>query len=252
MCHISVRDTRTDSSVAPMSGLSYELSHNFDPPPSWDHSPFSSPSSQNLAVERAFPDEASGAFWRPSDSPMTSAYPPSQFSVNSSSLSITQSSQSSREVYVPQRARDGRGWHPPPGPIRSMSLVNPEELPAHYQARYFQSPIAPDRPPAESGGHTSTHYAHTSHDTAASEPYSATGRHPLARQGQTGQPVGFNFPQWGAYTQHNTQMVEPGTEGFPHEWYSGSPHLAQVREESGSLHHHRPPLGPSPHQRNSG
>ena len=233
-----------------MSGLSYELSQNLEPPPSWDHSPFSSQSSQSLAVEGSFPDEASGTFWRPSRSPIIGAYPPSQFAVNSS-LSITPLSQGSREPFFPQRARDGRGWHHPPGPVRSMSLVTPEELHAHYQARYFQSPIAPGRVPSASGVHAPTNYGHTSRDIAVSESRSATDGHSLTRQGQAGQPVGFNFPQWGMYQQQNTQMVEPGAEGFPHEWYNGSPHLAQVQEESGGVHDYQLPSGPSPHQRRS-
>ena len=244
-CCSLVREDRTDCLLAPLSALTYEVPHTFDPPSSWEHSPFSSQSSQSLAVERSFPEDASGAFWRPGGSPLTGAYPPSQFSMHSSSLSMTPSSHGSRDGFVPQRARDGRGWHPPQGPVRSMSLVTPEELPAHYQARYFQSPIA-------SGVHASTHYGHASHDTVAGESHSTTERHPTLRQSQTAQQVGFTFPQWGAYQQTDTQTVGSSAQGLPREWYTRSPHLAQVREESGSSHHYQPPTGPSPHERNYG
>lgn len=251
-CCSPVRQGGTDSLVAPISGLTYEMPQSFDPSPSWEHSPFSSQSSQSLAVERSFPDDASGAFWRPSESPLTSVFPPSQFSMHSSSLSINPLSQGSREAFVPQRTRDGRGWHSPPGPVRSMSLVTPAELPAHYQARHFQSPIASGRVPSASGVQPSTHHSHASQDSAAGESHSVTDRHPLVRQGHISQPVGFTFPQWGVYQQHNTGMVGSGAEGLPGEWYSGSPHLTQVREESGNSHHYQPPTGPSAHQRSYG
>lgn len=236
-----------------MSGLSYEYPPSFDPSPSWESSPFLSHSPQPLAIDRSIPGELSGTFWRPSGSPMPGAYAPSEFPMNASSLSIAPPSQASREAGFPHRGRDDRGWHPPPAPVRSMSLVTPEELPPHYQARFYsQHPIAAGRGPAPAGVTAHTLYTHSTPDTSMSELHSATETSPLGHQARTAQPTGFNLPQWGSYPQQTAQMMEPGTEGFPSEWYTASPNLAQVREEDGGPHHYHPLSRSSYHRRNPG
>lgn len=253
-CYTSLAEFWADCFVAPMSGASYEFPPNFDPPPTWDHSPFLSHSPQSLGIDRSVSGEASGTFWRPSGSPMTGAYAPSQYSMNSSSLSIAPSSQGSREAFFPQSARDDRNWQPPPAPMRSMSLVTPEELPAHYQARFLhQSSIAAGRGSLAAGVTTHPLYGQAAQNTIPCEPHSTTERSPLGHQERTGQPAGLGFPQqWGTYPQQNTQMAEPGAEGYSREWYAGSPNLAQVREEDGSLHHYQPSSRSSQHRQNPG
>lgn len=256
MYHIAVSAVRADSCTAPMSGLPYEFPQCFepspsDPPSSWDQSPYLSHSPHSLDVDRRFSEETSSSLWRPGRSPMDVAHPPSQFPANSS-MSMGRSSQDSRESFAPLRERDGRSWHPPPAPARSMSLVTPDELPAHYQARYFQSPIASGTGPSALAVHASTHYGQAGPYAALSEPHSATDRHGLARQGYTGQMAGYHFPPWSLYQQQNTQLVDPGAEGFPHDWYAGSSDQGQDREDTGSSHYYQMPFSPPTHHRKSG
>lgn len=251
--HLSSANIKTDHLVAPMSGLSYEFPPNFGPSPSWGHSTFQSNSPQSLAIERPIQEEGTGTIWRPSGSPMPGAYPLPQFSMHSSSLSITPSSQGSREAFFPHGTRDDRSWQPPPAPIRSMSLVTPEELPPHYQARFLsQPPNTVGRVPATAEATAHTLYTHAAQGAAAYEPHANTEINPLGHPGRTGQPAGFGFPQWGTYPQQSIQMVESGREGFSREWYTGSPNLAQVREEDGSPHHYQHPSRSSHHRQNPG
>jgi hypothetical protein len=201
-----------------------------------------------MAIERSIPAEASSTFWKSSGSPMTSNYPPSQFSMGSSSLSMTPSSQSSRETFLPHVSRDDRSWHPTPAPVRSMSLVTPEELPPQYHARFLnQIPLAASRVAVTGGVGASPFYTHSAPET------SLIGRHLSAEtdasgyQRHTGQQVGMSFPQWGAYPQQNTQMIDAGAEGYSRDWYGGSPSLGQVREEESSSHHYQPSLRSTHH-----
>ena len=181
---------------------------------------------------------------------MTSAYPASQYSVQSSSVSITPSSQGSRDVFLHHFAQDDRSWHAPSAPIRSMSLATPEELPPHYQVRFLQqSPVAVGRGPVTAGAGAQSHY-NDAHDAAASVPHPSTETNPVGHHGQAGQQGGFTFSQWGTYPQQSTQLIESGAQEFPREWYTGSPNLAHVREEECSPHHYQPPSRSSHHGRN--
>jgi hypothetical protein len=137
--------------------------------------------------------------------------------------------------------------------MRSMSLVTPEELPPHYQARYFHpSPMTAGRISTTTGMASSSLYGHGSQDTATIEPHSAIETSSLANPAHAGAPVGFTFPQWDSYPSQSTHIAASGPEGYSQEWYTGSSHLGQVREETGSSHQYRSPLGPSHHQRNPG
>lgn len=183
---------------------------------------------------------------------MTGVYPPSQYSMNSSSLSITPS-QSSREVFPAHGTRDDRGWHSPPAPIRSMSLVTPEDLPPQYQARFFhQSPMAADREAATAALAAHPLYTPACEDAPSYGRHSITETNPLGPPGRSGVPGGFGLPQWGTYPQHSPQMAEPGGEGLSREWYAGSPNLPHVREENSSPHHYQLPSRPSQLRQNPG
>lgn len=189
--------------------------------------------------------------WRRGDSPGTAAYPSSQYTMNASSRIVTPSSQGNREAFFSHGSRDDRDWHPPSAPMRSMSLVTPEELPPHYQARFFQQPPIPDRRVADPPvNHTV--YGHAAQDMSISSPYSTTNASPLDQQARSVHSVGFNFPQWGAYSQHSPQLMESGVDGFPREWYTGSPNLAQVSEEDSNSHHYQPPSRTSYQRGNPG
>jgi hypothetical protein len=235
-----------------MSGLSYEYPQSFEPSPSWEQPPFLSHSPQNLALDRSHPEGVSAAFWRPTASPMTAAYPPSQFSMHSSSVSMTPSSQSSREAFNSRGARDERNWHHPPAPVRSMSLVTPDELPPNYQARYLQqSPIA-GPVPVSSDPTAASIYGQPSQDVHAIDPHSATDLHAFGSQGHPRHHSAFAIPQWTSYSQSGTQMMDSGDESFTSRWYSRSPGLTQVREEDSTAHHYLPPSDPSRRRLNPG
>jgi hypothetical protein len=231
----SFAQTRTDSFLAPMSGLSYDYQQNFDPSASWDHSPFMSHSPQNLAIERSNPGDASSTWGRPTGSPIAGAYPPSLLSMHSSSMSMTPSSQGSREAFLPHGTRDDRNWQPPTTPMRSMSLVTPEEMPPHYQARFLhQSPVSAGPAPVTAGLAIQTPYNHTFQDAASCMPQ--TGMNVLGHHDHTSQQVGFAYPQWANDPQQGTQIVESGADVYPAGWYPGPPNLAQVPEEDISPH----------------
>jgi Fungal Zn(2)-Cys(6) binuclear cluster domain len=253
MCHISMAPIHTDNPIAPMSGLSYEFSPSFDPSPSWDTSPFLGHSPQGLAIDRSFPEETVGTFWRPSGSPLPTAYRTPQLPIHASSMSVTPSSQDRRDAVFSQGARDDRSWHPPPAPIRSMSLATPEELPPHYQARYFHQPLTvAGQGPGSSGVAATTLHTHATQGTAAPESHLVTEINARGHRGRTGQPAGLGFPQWGSYPQQFAQMVESGREGLSHDWYTTSPDLAQVQEEDSGPHHFQQPSASAHHSRNPG
>ena len=241
------------SFIAPMSGLPYDFPQGFATSPPWEHSPFMSHSPQNLGIDRSLSGETSGSLWRQSDSPLTSAYPPSLLSMNSSSVSMTPSSQGSREALFPHGARDDRNRHPPPAPMRSMSLVTPEELPPQYQARFLQQSSHPaDRIAVTPGVAAHPLYNHAAHDTSSYVPHSSMEINSLEHQGGVAHQAGFAFSQWSGYPQQNTQMIDSGTEGFSREWYAGSPNVGQVREDDSGPHHFQPPSRLALHRRNPG
>lgn len=233
-----------------MSGLDYEFPPELGPSPSWENSPFLNQSPQNLNIDRSIPQDASSNFWRSTGSPLTAAYPSSQFSMHSSSLSITPSPQGSRDAFFPHEVRGDRSWHPPPAPMRSMSLATPEELPPNYQARFLQQTTGRVPVTGEIAAHML--YAHAAQGTAASRTQSAADMNPHGQQGRIGQPARFIHPQWGGYPQQSAQMVESGVEGFSRDWYTGSPNLAQVREEDISPHQYQPASRSLHHQQNPG
>lgn len=171
--------------------------------------------------------------------------------MTSSSQVITPSSQGRREAFFSQGGRDDRDWHSPSAPMRSMSLVTPEELPPHYQARFFQQPpVSARRVPETAGIHTA--YNHAAQDTSMSTSLSTTNANPLNQQARPVQPVGFNFPQWGTYPHQSTQLIDSGVEGFAREWYTDSPNLAQVSEEDSGSHHFQHPPRTLYHRGNPG
>lgn len=244
--HYSTLESRTNNHLAPMSGPGYEFSQHFDPSPSWENSPFLSHSPRGLAIERSLPEEASGAFWRQGGSSLPGAYHPSHFRVNESSISTSLSPQGSREAFGSQGGRDDRTWHHPPAPIRSMSLVTPEELPAHYQARYFHQPPFPARRvSATLGGSASSIYSHHTPDLA-------TDSSTLGHHGHVEHAGGFSFPQWGTYPPQGAQTTESSTGYSSQQWYTASTNLDQVREEGSNPHTYQPAAGTSQYQRNPG
>ncbi len=233
-----------------MSGLGYDFPQAFATSPPWEHSSFMSHSPQTQVIDRPFAGEAAGSLWRQNGSPLTGAYPASLISMNSSSISMTASSQGSREALFSHGAREDRSRHLPPAPMRSMSLVTPEELPPQYQARFFQqSQHAADRTAVTAGVAAHPLYPHATHDTSAYGPHSSMEINSIEQQGGVGHQTDFAFSQWSGYPQQNTQMVDPGTEGFSREWYAGSANLGQVREDDSGPHHFPPPSGLALHRR---
>jgi hypothetical protein len=229
--------TRTDSDLAPMSGLSYDYHQNFDASSGWDHSPYLSHSPQNLAIDRSNAGDASSTWGRPTGSPIAGAYAPSLLSMHSSSMSMTPSSQGSREAFLPHGARDDRNWQPPSTPMRSMSLVTPEEMPPHYQARFLhQSPVSTGPAPVTAGLAIQTPYNHAFQDAASCMPQASAGMTVLGHHDHTGQQLGFAYPQWNNDHQPGTQILESGAEVYAAEWYHGPQNLAQVPEEDISHH----------------
>lgn len=226
--------------TAPDSSRAYEFPQPLDRPTTWENSPFLSQSPNPGAPGKINPEDPSNAYWRLTESPMTPAYPhsgnPAHFSAPTTS--IAQHPRGSAANYSYATPRDDTGWPLPPA--RSMSLVNVEDLPPHYQ-NHYQQPLPQDfkrrmttaadmYPPSL---HTSNNSSNASISESQSAPISNSfGNQPLPNFGYS--------PTWSAFSgHHNASMVGKGPEGF-NGWYAEPPQLAQVKEEETGSHFQDP------------
>jgi hypothetical protein len=118
-----------------------------------------------------------------------------------------------------------------------MSLVTPEELPPHYQARFLhQSPVSTGPAAVTAGLAIQTPYNHAFQDAPSCMPQVPAGMTVIGQHDHTGQQVGFAYPQWSNDPQQGPQILESGAEVYPAEWYHGPQNLAQVPEEDIGSH----------------
>jgi hypothetical protein len=203
-------------------------------------SPFIHQSSQNLATEKSQGEEL--PYWR-HDPLVSTSYPQHPYSMMHSSTSVAQSSQPSMEQASTFEHRDFQGWSASPHPpLRSMSLVGPEELPIHFQNHYYHN--------VPNEFHPSTNSSEIQPPTISSNNSTMSGsEHPPPVplpgmgyfHGSTAQNMTYVYPStWSSVPPgHSPQMLGSGSERFTNSWYPDPSALAQVKEEEAvsQLHH---------------
>ncbi|KAL9108893.1 MAG: hypothetical protein Q9227_006424 [Pyrenula ochraceoflavens] len=187
---------------------------------------------------KAPPDEHQTGLW--TQSPATAGYPNLQYSMPTSTIGLTTENHSN--LFALAGPRDDPGWPPPSHSARSMSLVQPENLPPQYANNVHESiPNLKRRKTTPSEVMTpSAQDAMLYSSSMMQEPQSA----PLGGPYGHGQPMQFpHYPpsSWGPYPPpaHQQPMGPPG-------WYPPrspvSTQLPQVKEdESTQFHHHSSP-----------
>jgi hypothetical protein len=216
-----------------------------DPFPSYEQnvgwtSPFIHQSPQNIATDKSQGEEL--PYWR-HDPSMATSYPQHPYSTMHSSASLANSSLPGMEQTSGFEHRDFLGWSASPHPpVRSMSLVGPEELPIRFQNHYYHN--------VPNGFHPSTNSSEIQPHTLSSNNSTMSGSdHPPLMplpgmgyfHGSTAQNMTYVYPPtWSSVPpSHSPQMLGSGSERFTNAWYSDPSALAQVKEEEvvSQLHH---------------
>lgn len=201
----------------------------YDNSSSWD-TPYYNQSPLPIHTQKAPHDDLRNHYWRVNDSPATSAYSQTQYSVPQSAMSLPVTSDGGSEI-----------WSPAAHPGRSMSLVQPEALPQHYQGNLReQTPgIKRRRTTPSDVIAPSIHDAMLYTSSGQDPPQSA----PLAGPYGIGQEHSMHFPYqntWEPFHQSAHQVMGPPTDRGQ-SWYPKSPlqsHLSQVKEDEPSTNFH--------------
>jgi hypothetical protein len=227
----------TDTSAGPLSARTYETFPTYEQNVAWT-SPFLQQSPRSLITDKSQAEEL--PYWR-HDLSMPTSYPQHPYPVTHPSAPLAQSAQSSMEQTPNFGHRDLHGWsastHPP---LRSMSLVSPEELPIHYQNQYYHNAPNEFHPNTNTSDIQPPMLSNINSTMSGSDPPL-----PLPSMGylheSTTQNMNYVYPSsWSSVSpNHAPQMSGSESERFTHGWYSDPSALAQVKEEeAGSQFHH--------------
>ena len=227
----------TDTSAGPPSSAStYNAFPIYEQNPTWA-TPFIQQSPQNLAMNKS---QAEDLHWRHHNTSMPASYTQHPYPMTYPSASLAPSPQSSTQQTPNFEHRDPHGWSALPlPPLRSTSLVSPEELPTHYQNHYY---------------HTATNEFSPSTNNSDMQPPTVS-RHdstmprsdpplPLPGMGLFHEPTPPNIncvypPSWASVPPNlGPQMAGSGSESF--SWYPDPSALAQVKEEDNCSQFHHP------------
>jgi hypothetical protein len=169
---------------------------------------------------------------------------------------LAQSLQSSME----QTPNPGLGgldsWSASPHPpLRSMSLVGPEELSFHYQSDYYPHTPSEFHPSAANSYMQQSNLLSNNLGMLGSDflPLQPTGTGSF--QEASAQGMNYTYPTtWSSVpASESSQMHLSGPEHFTHGWYVGPSTLAQGKDEESSSQF---PASPNPvympHQANPG
>ena len=239
--------------AGPSSTLSYDTSHNYEPNGTWAP-PFLQQSPQDVPAARSAAEEL--PYWRPHQVSTPTTYPQYPYSMTHSAASLAQSLQPSMERTPDSGLGDLDSWSASPHPpLRSMSLIGPEELPFHYQSHYY--PHAPN----EFHPSMANSYMQQSNLSSNNLGMSGSDFPPLQTTG-TGsfqeastQDVSYVYPTiWSSIPPHESlQMRLSVQEHITHGWHVGPSALAQGKD--GGTGSQLPPSSNPvymPHQANPG
>ena len=215
-----------------------EFPHIYGESNTWEH-PYYNGSPGPISGHKPPVNDHQASLW--TQSPAPAGYPHLPYSIPPSTVGRTMSSESHSNLFVSAGPREDPGWPPPNHPTRSMSLVQPDELPPHYSNSIRESipnlkrrKTTPSEVMTPSGPEAVLYSS-----TVLQEPQSA----PLGGPYGHGQPMQFPYPpsSWAPYPQQPGQA----TMGPPN-WYPRSPlptQLSQVKEDEAStqFHHHSSP-----------
>ena len=211
----TVRRSIADIAIASINSRTHEYSNPHDrqhwDSPFFDHGP--------VSTGQSTPEDASQAYWKLGESPMTPVFPFQFSGPPSSTAHHSRESISSFTTFVPPR--EDHGW---PMPTRSMSFGgHVEDVSGTYPNNYrhgFQMDLrrraSEMNPPSLA---TSSNSSNTSVPEAQAAPHSA----PMSNQ-----PAHhFVSPTWNPLPGHPHVGKAPDYS----VWYSEPPILAQVQEE---------------------
>ena len=248
-----MHDRELTKRVGPSSALAYDTSHNYEQNGTWAP-PFLQQSPQDVPAKRSATEEL--PYWRPHQASMSTTYPQYPYPMTHNTASLAQSLQSSMEQTPDSGLGDLDSWsaslHPP---LRSMSLIGPEELPFHYQSHYY--PHGPN----EFHPSTANSYVQQSNLSSNNPGMSGSDFPPLQPtatgpfQEASTQDMNYIYPTaWSlAPPNESPQMRLSGPEHFTHGWYGGPSALAQGKdEETGSQFPHSSNPVYMPHKANPG
>ena len=233
-----LKSESTNRDVEPLTSRSYDHAHNMEPGHIWSGPTYLQQSPQPMAADKHYPEDHN--FWRPHDPMVPTSYPHPHYTMTPSTLSVAPSSHSSAEQLPTFGLRDGRHWQPPRHPpLRSMSLVTPEEMPHYYQTQYQHD-------------HTQDFSRRTTNPLEMQPPILASNAGPITEppeqqpipgmvpyhQTMPQQPMHFGYPPvWSSMPPlHSPHLQNSGQEGFPQEWYPHPAGLSQVKEEDQAAH----------------
>jgi len=221
-CH---RRLTADVHIASINSRAYEFPNHHErqhwDSPFFDHGP--------VSTGQSTPEDASQAYWKLAESPMTPVFPSQFQGPPSSTAHHPRESVGSFTTFAPPR--EDHGW---PIPTRSMSFGGyVEDVAGHYPNHYhhgfqmdFRRRASEMNPPSLV---TSSNSSNTSIPEAHVAPHSA----PVSSQ----PPHHFVSPSWNHLPGHSHVGKTPDYSA----WYSEPAILAQVQEEDVA-----PPFGGDP------
>ena len=202
----------------------------------WDTSPYLNQSPRALNMDKR---DNSATFWK-SDSPLIhTPYSYAPYPMTPTTVSFPPSSLKGIEHFKQARTTDEHSWEPSI-PVRSISLVNPGDLPAQFQTHYYHNtatdPIRRNTTPTGMRHSTPSSNAipleipfSSSQVAPNAIPYNGHGFH-------RGMPFTHPPPWSSAPSLQGKRLVTSGPQGYNRGWYGESPGLPQLKEEDPGSH----------------